>query len=555
MDKLKKIVIIGLDGATWDVIHPMIRKGKLPTFKYFTENGSYGNLNSTIPPLSAPAWTSAFTGVNPGKHNIFDFFTIRNDTYEMRNVTSNDRKTPAIWNILNSYNMRSGIFNVPMTYPPEAVNGFMVAGLGIPDTNSNFIYPSGLKEELKHSLHGLQFSIDVGTIMCGKEGAFLDELYKATNMQEKAIHYLYNKYDPDLFMAVFDELDRLQHFFWRHMETDHPFHDPKESPKYKNAIEDYYQHLDTVMKRFVDTISEDSTLIIVSDHGFGGLHKDFYINNYFRDIGILKQKPRPPIAVNTEILRTMKTTLKKFTYRMGIGQWVDHIVPDWLRLKSLTPAIDTGLGNIDWQQTKAYFCSLSGQNVWINLKGRQQEGTVEPGKEYEVLRDQIIEKLYSVKDPETSQSIIRKVYKREEVYKGDCTQNAPDLIIDMAEGYVMQIGFAQELLMPATQYRLFRSGCHRQHGIFIAIGKDIKKNHRVFNPEITDIVPTVLYLLNKQIPTYMDGKVLTDILTNKRKAVEYQVIQANRADDATRDVSREEEAKICERLKGLGYMG
>lgn len=114
---------------------------QLPTFKYLIENGSYGNLNSTIPPLSAPAWTSAFTGVNPGKHNIFDFFTIRNDNYELRNVTSNDRKTPAIWNILDTYGMTSGIFNMPMTYPPEAVNGFMVAGLGTPDTNSNFIYP------------------------------------------------------------------------------------------------------------------------------------------------------------------------------------------------------------------------------------------------------------------------------------------------------------------------------------------------------------------------------------------------------------------------------
>ncbi|GAN34846.1 alkaline phosphatase family protein [Candidatus Brocadia sinica] len=554
MNKPNKIVIIGLDGATWDIIHPMIRKGQLPTFKYLIENGSYGNLNSTIPPLSAPAWTSAFTGVNPGKHNIFDFFTIRNDNYELRNVTSNDRKTPAIWNILDTYGMTSGIFNMPMTYPPEAVNGFMVAGLGTPDTNSNFIYPASLKEELKNYLHGLQFSIDVGTIMGGREDAFLDELYKVTDIQEKAVHYLYNKYQPDLFMAVFDELDRIQHFFWRHMETSHPLHDPKKSQKYKDAIEDYYQHLDIAMKRFLDTLPEDTTVMIVSDHGFGGLHKDFYINKYFYDMDILSLKPKPPLSINTELLRAIKTTLKKLTYKMGVGRWVDRMIPDWLRLKSLTPTVDTGLGSVDWSQTKAYFCSLSGQNVWINLKGRQPEGIIEPGKEYEALRDQIIEKLYTIKDPKTSKNIIQKVYRREEIYTEDLVSNAPDLIIDMAEGYVIQVGLAPEMLMPAMQYKLYRSGCHRQHGIFIAIGKDIKKNHQVQNAEIIDIVPTVLYLLNKQIPTYMDGKVLTDILNKELKGVEYQSIQVKRT-SAIQKISEDEEAKIAERLKGLGYMG
>ncbi len=554
MNKPNKIVIIGLDGATWDIIHPMIRKGQLPTFKYLIENGSYGNLNSTIPPLSAPAWTSAFTGVNPGKHNIFDFFTIRNDNYELRNVTSNDRKTPAIWNILDTYGMTSGIFNMPMTYPPEAVNGFMVAGLGTPDTNSNFIYPASLKEELKNYLHGLQFSIDVGTIMGGREDAFLDELYKVTDIQEKAVHYLYNKYQPDLFMAVFDELDRIQHFFWRHMETSHPLHDPKKSQKYKDAIEDYYQHLDIAMKRFLDTLPEDTTVMIVSDHGFGGLHKDFYINKYFYDMDILSLKPKPPLSINTELLRAIKTTLKKLTYKMGVGRWVDRMIPDWLRLKSLTPTVDTGLGSVDWSQTKAYFCSLSGQNVWINLKGRQPEGIIEPGKEYEALRDQIIEKLYTIKDPKTSKNIIQKVYRREEIYTEDLVSNAPDLIIDMAEGYVIQVGLAPEMLMPAMQYKLYRSGCHRQHGIFIAIGKDIKKNHQVQNAEIIDIVPTVLYLLNKQISTYMDGKVLTDILNKELKGVEYQSIQVKRT-SAIQKISEDEEAKIAERLKGLGYMG
>ncbi|MCK6469418.1 MAG: alkaline phosphatase family protein [Candidatus Brocadia sinica] len=554
MNKPNKIVIIGLDGATWDIIHPMIRKGQLPTFKYLIENGSYGNLNSTIPPLSAPAWTSAFTGVNPGKHNIFDFFTIRNDNYELRNVTSNDRKTPAIWNILDTYGMTSGIFNMPMTYPPEAVNGFMVAGLGTPDTNSNFIYPASLKEELKNYLHGLQFSIDVGTIMGGREDAFLDELYKVTDIQEKAVHYLYNKYQPDLFMAVFDELDRIQHFFWRHMETSHPLHDPKKSQKYKDAIEDYYQHLDIAMKRFLDTLPEDTTVMIVSDHGFGGLHKDFYINKYFYDMDILSLKLKPPLSINTELLRAIKTTLKKLTYKMGVGRWVDRMIPDWLRLKSLTPTVDTGLGSVDWSQTKAYFCSLSGQNVWINLKGRQPEGIIEPGKEYEALRDQIIEKLYTIKDPKTSKNIIQKVYRREEIYTEDLVSNAPDLIIDMAEGYVIQVGLAPEMLMPAMQYKLYRSGCHRQHGIFIAIGKDIKKNHQVQNAEIIDIVPTVLYLLNKQISTYMDGKVLTDILNKELKGVEYQSIQVKRT-SAIQKISEDEEAKIAERLKGLGYMG
>jgi predicted AlkP superfamily phosphohydrolase/phosphomutase len=294
--------------------------------------------------------------------------------------------------------------------------------------------------------------------------------------------------------------------------------------------------------------------MIISDHGFGGLYKDFYINKYFQDAGILRLKPKPPISINTELLRAIKTALKKVTYRAGIGPWVDHIVPDWLRLKALTPSVDTGLGKVDWQQTKSYFCSLSGQNIWINLKDRQPEGIIEQGKEYESLRDQLIEKLYALKDPETSQNIIRKAYKREEIYTGAFVSNAPDLIIDMAEGYVMQIGLAPNMLMPATQYKLYRSGCHRQHGIFIAMGKDIKKNHQVHNAEIIDIVPTVLYLLDKRIPSYVDGKVLVNILNKGIKEVEYQTLQINKT-DVPHNISAEDEAKIMERLKGLGYMG
>ena len=118
----------------------------------------------------------------------------------------------------------------------------------------------------------------------------------------------------------------------------------------------------------------------------------------------------------------------------------------------------------------------------------------------------------------------------------------------------MQIGLTPEMLMPATQYNLCRSGCHRQYGIFIAMGKDIKKNHQVQNAGITDIIPTVLYLFDKQIPTYMDGKVLTDMLLTESKEIEYQAIRTNRT-DTTHDVSSEEETKIRERLKGLGYMG
>lgn len=553
-EKQGKIVLIGLDGATWEVIYPLVQKGKLPTFGRLIQNGSHGELNSTIPPLSAPAWTSAFTGVNPGKHNIFDFFTIRADNYELRNVSSNDRKTPALWNILDTHGLTSGIFNVPMTYPPEPINGFMITGLGTPDSKSNFIYPASLREKLEKHLSGLQFSIDVGTIMSGKDDAFLKELYKVTDMQEKAVHYLYHTYKPDFFMVVFDELDRIQHFFWRHMEVSHPFHDPKVSQKHKRAIEEYYQYLDDILKRFLDILSEDTTVVIISDHGFGGLHKDFYINKYFLDTGILKLKPKPPIPINIRLLRTGKTLLKKTTYRIGIGQWVDRTVPDWLRLKSLTSTIDTGLANVDWSQTKAYFCSLSGQNIWINLKGRQPDGMVEPGIEYETLRDQLRERLYQLKDPQTSRTIIRKVYKREEIYTGDLVSNAPDLIIDMADGYVMQTGFSPTVLMPSTQYKLYRSGCHKQHGIFIAGGKEIRKNHQVKNAEITDIVPTILHLLDKPIPTCMDGTVLKDILENGRNGVEYQSTQINRT-DTFHDISEEEEARIAEKLKGLGYLG
>ncbi len=490
---MKKVFIMGIDGGSLDLIKKW--KEDLPNFSKIIRNGTSGYLHTIIPMLTLPAWTSFSTGKNPGKHNIFDFFKFKNYNKEL--VRSNDRKTGAIWDILSNHDKRSVILNLPATYPPQPFNGIMICGGDTPSLKYDFTYPKDFKDKILSLFPDYKTGIDWNNLEYKRYDKFLDDLYKITEDYKNLIMFLMKNEQWDLFVTVFEDIDRLQHYFWKYMDTNHP-HYVKEN-KYENAIKDYYKRLDKIIGEIIEKIDENTIFFIVSDHGFGPLYKQVFINNFLLEKGFLKLRENNKKNIN------LRSILIKIVYSLRIKHLIPRL-PSKFRynLKKIIPSNLPNITEIDWGNTKAYFDSYSGQHILINLIGRESNGFLKE-EEY----NQFIEnlKLELLKLEDNGKKIIKKVYTSKELYNGGYIKNAPDIFIVTEEGYILSEGFGEKLISYFDENTNYRSGEHRDNGILFIKGEEIKKGCEI-EANLLDIVPTILHILEIAPPEDLDGKII-----------------------------------------------
>jgi len=553
MGKNARVVIVGLDGATFDLILPWIKEGKLPSLSYMIENGVYGELKSTIPILTPAAWSSFMTGKNPGKHGIVGFFIREKDSYAVEVINSTHRSAKEIWTTLSENGKKVGIVNVPLTYPPKRVNGFMISGMMTPPNSDNFTYPSLLKEEVEKVVGGS--TLDPLLTSLEKEEVFINELFDSTEKMAKISLFLVEKQEPDLFMVVFNGTDYIQHRFWKYIDPKHPEYKAEKSVKYRKMFLHFYQKVDEIFGNFLKMADEKTTVIVMSDHGAGPLHKYIHVNSWLMQTGLLKLKKRPT------------TRLKRFLYKIGANPekilnalFSIHLANIRIRinrtdekLQSISSRLFMSFSDVDWTKTKAY--SIGSGIIYINLKGREPSGTVSPGQEYESLREQISTHLHELKDPETGKSVIEKVYKKEEIYTGPHIDTLPDIVFTPKPGYTTfeEHEFAANSVI--TQSKIV-SGTHKLNGILMMKGCGIKKSTALQGANIMDLAPTVLYLLGLPIPTDMDGRVLEEALTSsylRLNPIRYTKDSTHFL-QKKRDQVYEDEEEIKSKLRALGYI-
>jgi len=510
-----KLLIIGIDGATWDILEPWIKQGALPTLEKLCKNGVTGKLECTIPPLTPPGWASAFTGTNPGKHNIFDFFV--HDGYEKKLVTSRDRKARAIWQILSD--KKHIVINVPQTYPPEEINGIMISGMGTPDLKSNFTYPLELKDQITSMGYMLDYEdlLDYNNDKDIYVNSIKEMIIKRTNV---ATHLMKN-HEWDVFTLVYVATDRIQHFFWKYMDPKNPAYNHPESKKYRNAIFDTYKQLDKSIEHLLNGVDENVTTVVFSDHGFGPIYYDVYLNNYFKDLGLLDIKHDNKNSLLQKIGFTQDNIVNIGSYlgKLGFGNLVRFVYAK--TRKQLY--INMGMRYVDWSKTTAWFSSISGQSIRLNLKGREPDGIIDQ-KDYDKTIELIIKKLHELEDPATKEKIVDEVYRRGDVYSGPYAKHAEDLIVKMKSGYVLQENFGEKLVMPSKQGPADRSGDHRINGIFMIKGDSIKVNSNIKNARIIDLAPTILHMFGAPIPRDMDGRVLTEIFRADSEMAQREIV-------------------------------
>ncbi|MEW6097024.1 MAG: alkaline phosphatase family protein [bacterium] len=559
----EKVFVIGIDGGTFEVIQLLIKEGKLPNISRIIDNGVSGELISTTPPVTAPAWVSFMTGKNPGKHGIFNFLGESHKNYKGRLLTSVDIKTTTLWSILSIAGKKMVLVNIPNIYPPFPVNGVMISGMGTPSKESTFTYPTDIYEKLVSNIgdYVVDYWDNKHFNKDKRNAEFYEEIIKKmdymTDKRRDAIFYLIREFEWDIFMVVFVLIDRLQHFFWRFIDKTHPEYDEILSKRFGNAISKGYQKIDKIIGEILDEVGEDTTVIVLSDHGFGPLHKFFYINKWLIEKGLLKIKKTIPWR-----LRISYPNIGKVLSRLKLHKFI-HLLPEGIckfsipRLK-IVPKDWPEL--VDWKKTKAYAFDEIGIN--INMAGREPNGTVQP-EEYHKLIEYISDELLKLEDTETGKRIVEKIQKKEDVFTGPFMKEANDLIVLLDHLiYQSHITFKDYF----TNKSLFSkpttgwNGTHRFEGILMMMGHDIKKGYKMKKHEIVDICPTILYLTGLPILSDMDGRVIEDAIQPQKLSSTYITMVedvngiVNTKTTHRDSVAKEEENLIQEHLKGLGYL-
>jgi predicted AlkP superfamily phosphohydrolase/phosphomutase len=537
-----KLLIIGFDGATFDLIRPWVDEGHLPNLGALMEGGVHGDLLSTLPPVTSPAWPTFMTGCNPGKHGVFDFIQPHGENFTLVNATR--IRQPTLWQRLSDAGYRVGVMNVPVTYPPEAINGFMISGLLSPNMDQAS-EPADLLKQYEPACGPYRITPNV-QYKPGSESVFIDDLTDLIHTRGRWALELLENEQTDVLMVHFIAMDIMKHALWRFMDHNHPRYEPG---PYEHAIRDGYRLVDMYIGRLMEKLPPEAATLVMSDHGFGPLQNMVNLNVFFMEKGLMKLKRDP------------WTQLKAVAFRWGITpstayQWIARLGMQNLIARVSKNTRNSVIGrflsfdSVDWDRTTAYSMGHVGQ-VYLNVAGREPHGIIHPD-EYEQKRQDVINILQELKD-DSGRPILSRVITGDSTYHGPYAEKGPDLhlILDNYNMIACPL-FATEGKVMSNQIR-GDSGCHRSEGIFLVQGPGIRKGVRLETNNILDLAPTILHLLGEAVPQVMDGRVVVEIF-NEAQDVVYEEGEGTAELVHEKGFNDDEAAQVEDRLRGLGYL-
>jgi len=545
----RRTVVLGLDGATWTVLDGLLARGRMPNLASLIARGTRATLLSTTHPVSPLAWSSIATGKNAGKHGVFDFGRRTPGTYRIEAVSSRIQRGPTLWDLASAAGLRCGVFNVPVTYPPRPVNGFLVTSIFTPSNQVCFTHPADLSAELNRLTDGYEFATRE-VFNPGHERTYVDSILRTLRKREKALDFLLDRHPIDCGMLVYVESDHVQHKLFP--PDGFAGGDP---PWPWSGVTEVYERLDAAVGRLLDRFGPETNILLISDHGAGPLRGVMYINRWLMDRGHLRLRRSLGYPLKWLLARTdLLVRGYRVAQKLGLG-WLGRLAPNSLRDAVATSFVS--FDDVDWGRTRAYSFGEFGQ-IYLNLKGREPQGIVAPGAEARQTLADIARELGDVIDPATGRPAVTRLWRREEVFHGPEAQHGPDLLFaidDYARDASVQFGIGRRAVLGQPEF--MDCGCHRPEGVLIAAGPDIRPG-RADPASVLDVTPTALHLLDLPVPEDMDGRVLREILAGDGAARAVGRTAAPAAAPAPEPsapaLSEEEQREVEKRLHDLGYL-
>ncbi len=461
----RKVLVVGLDSAPPGLVFDTFRD-EMPTLSALIARGAHGRLESTNPPITVPAWTAMMASKDPGQLGCYGFRNRKDHSYDGYAFASSAQvKEPRLWDLLGAAGKRSIVLGVPQTYPPRPIVGDMVTCFLTPTTKVAYTHPPELKAEVERVADG--YVLDVDDFRTADKAALLERVYVKTRKHWAVARHLAATRPWDFFMLVEMGLDRIHHGFWSYMDPQH--HKYEAGNPFEHAIRDYYRHLDRELAALLDLVPRDTVVLVVSDHG-----------------------------------------AKRMAGGICFNEWL--IREGYLALKGALPTTPTPIGKvaIDWSRTKAWGDGGYYGRCFLNVKGREPEGTIDP-EDYEHVRDELVAGIAAITD-EQGRGIGSKAFRPEQIYRA-VRGVAPDLIVyfgDLAWRSVGAVGMGG--------IHTFENDTgpdeanHDWYGIFVlsirAGGPPSPLTGDLGDRSIYDVAPTVLRLFEQPVPPDMIGRPL-----------------------------------------------
>lgn len=535
-----RVVIFGLDGATYTVLDDLVRRGVMPYLGRFMGEGARGTLMSTVPPLTPPSWTTMVTGRSPGAHGIFNFlqFESENSPY-LRIISSREVKCETLWSMVSRAGGRAGSLNFVAHSPPQKINGYIIPGWVPWRWVKKHSHPEGLIDRLKGELPGFDLQAMAMNFQEEEKAVAGNQLHdyepwidlhvKRERQWFNCLKHLLINEPCDVVGIVFDGVDKLQHLVWEFLDpAAAPPNPSAEFLRIRERCWDYFRQLDSFLEETVGIVADDGLVLIASDHGFTGTREIVYINTWLEQEGYL-------------------------TWKNGAAVESDES-------QGLGAAHPYHLTHLDMSRTSAFATSASSNGIHIPIAGIRGECGLSAG-EYEAFRDELRDALLTrCVDPATGEPLITRVWTREEIFAGPNMSNAPDLTVALRDHGFFSVLRSDSVLKRRTAIM----GCHHPEGVFVARGANVCPGTTIDPIHLLDIAPTVLYALGIPVPHDLEGRIASEIFTPDRlRAVpptfNGRTDRAGLADPSSVAEDQpftdaEGEAQVMMRLRALGYI-
>jgi predicted AlkP superfamily phosphohydrolase/phosphomutase len=534
----RPLFLIGLDGASFDVLEPLRAAGELPVLADLIARGATRTLASVVPPITPAAWSSFLTGKTPGRHGIYDFRLYDPRTGEDSFVTSRALRDATLWELLVAAGRRVAVVNLPMMYPPHPPGATIVSGFDTPSREAAFTLPPELRARIlaRHPDYGFVAVPDPADQNLETDAGFdtfLGRVERSIDQRTAVAADLLADGRWDAFMVHYQDTDALQHLAWRFLV------DPGAAPARAERVRGVYRRLDAQLGTLLGMAPPDALVVVLSDHGFGAHTGRVYPNVLLRRWGYLSWRGRR----RDKLMRSVRKRLARF----GLATRARGPESAWevrVRTQGFRDALP-----LRWRRTRAYVAVAEIYGLlYLNVRGRDRDGIIAAASARAVA-DEVRGRFLAVRDPDDGAPVFASVLHGADVYPDDPSGRRPDLILVPRPGFTVRRDLLHKHWL--DHYRV-TAGTHRPDGVLIVAGPGVRPGRLDAAAAIVDVAPTLLAAAGVPVPDDMDGRVLADLFVDPPAVTYARATERTGGDDGT--LSDAEESQVTERLRALGYL-